>query len=155
MFSGYSANPVTTVIGSILWSFTIITQSFLRKCAYLNASRRSNAINTSAWPSSTIGSATFSPYLTNVTTLPPRCAIPWTSESFTSYPLSIVIPPKTLLVRSVPCPPTPTIIIFFVSAIICHLSLLIQLHRIYNSAYIIHNRYTLLHQLKLFRLHSL
>ena len=44
MFSGYSANPVTTVIESILWSFYDNYTVFLRKYAYLNASRRSNAI---------------------------------------------------------------------------------------------------------------
>ena len=33
MFSGYCAIPVTTVIGSILWSLTTITPSFFKKCA--------------------------------------------------------------------------------------------------------------------------
>ena len=52
---------ILTGIGSILTSLTIRTPSGFRKCAYLFASRRSNAIRTSAHPSSTIGSKTSSP----------------------------------------------------------------------------------------------
>src|SRR5574344_3019172 len=41
--------------------------------------------------------------------------MPCTSLSLTSYPAARIMPPRMRLVRSVPCPPTPTIIIFFVS----------------------------------------
>src|SRR5699024_9237485 len=86
--------------------------------------------------------------------LPPLCAIPCTSESFTSYPRAIASPPRTLLVRSVPCPPTPTIIIFFVS-IICHPPLPARSHQIYTGSHTVRTRYTWYHRCGWCRLHFL
>src|SRR5690606_28778833 len=51
---------------------------------------------------------TFSPYRTWVETLPPRCAIPWTSLIFTSKPSSMSAADRRFDAAMVPWPPTPT-----------------------------------------------
>ena len=65
----------------------------------------------SASPFSTTGEHTSLPYLTYVTTEPPRWLIPCTSLTLTSKPCERSTFPIILDASSEPCPPTPTIII--------------------------------------------
>ena len=58
-------------------------------------------------PGSVTGEKTSSPNLTTVSTLPPRCAMPWTSESFTSRPDAAATFASRSAARIVPWPPTP------------------------------------------------
>src|SRR5699024_1054934 len=76
------------------------------------------------------------------------------SESLTSYPASSASPPRIRLVRSVPWPPTPTIIIFF-TPITFHLPLPVQSLQTYRGIHRVRIRYTWCRQSGSYRLHFL
>ena len=68
----------------------------------------SKATTTSAQPGSQTMVSTFSPMRMMVETEPPRCDMPWISETFTSRPAAEAVMASTLPARMVPWPPTPT-----------------------------------------------
>ncbi len=115
--SGYSSNPAATMDGRTGSRFIRMRVSLLPRWRLLTVSAGSNPIIMSAPPSASRGLNTSSPILTVESTLPPLCAIPWTSLIMTFIPADIAALPRTLEAKRTPCPPTPTICtVYFISS---------------------------------------
>ena len=100
--------PEDTVTGTRQRSFTTAVPSFASTPELRSASILSKATRMSAVPSWMIGEATDAPKRTWLVTDPPRWAMPWISDFFTSYPAIAAALARMSAARMMPCPPTPT-----------------------------------------------